>query len=56
MMKIQGHIGYGQSFGMPFSRKLIETRLPDFYVISGFDSCSTLRQVVGRIYLPGYAS
>ena len=37
MTRLQDHICYGPSFGMPFSRKLIETRLPDFYVMSSYD-------------------
>jgi 4-hydroxybutyrate CoA-transferase len=37
MMKLQGHINYDPCFGMPLSRKLIETRLPDFYVEQSHD-------------------
>jgi 4-hydroxybutyrate CoA-transferase len=38
MLKLQGHIDYGPAFGMPLSRKLLETRLPDFYVAQTSDS------------------
>jgi 4-hydroxybutyrate CoA-transferase len=37
MTKLQGHIDYGPSFGMPLSRKLLETRLPDFYIAQTHD-------------------
>lgn len=37
MMKLQGHINFDPSFGMPLARKLIETRLPDFYIEQSHD-------------------
>ena len=37
MMKVQDHICYGPAFGMPLSRKVNETRLSDFFIISGCD-------------------
>jgi 4-hydroxybutyrate CoA-transferase len=37
IMKMQGHINYGPAFGMPLSRKVLETRLPDFYVAQTCD-------------------
>ena len=38
MTKLQGHIDFGPAFGMPLTRKLAETRLPDFYPLSTFDA------------------
>jgi 4-hydroxybutyrate CoA-transferase len=37
MLKLDGHINYHPSFGMPLSRKILETRFPDFYVEQSHD-------------------
>ncbi|MGD0397627.1 MAG: acetyl-CoA hydrolase/transferase C-terminal domain-containing protein [Syntrophobacteraceae bacterium] len=37
MTKLQGHINFDPSFGMPLARKLIETRMPDFYIEQSHD-------------------
>lgn len=37
MLKLDGHINYHPSFGMPLTRKILETRFPDFYVEQSHD-------------------
>jgi len=37
MLEIQGHVNYDPCFGMPVSRRVLETRLPDFYITQGHD-------------------
>lgn len=37
MLKLDGHINYHPSFGMPLTRKFIESRFPDFYVEQSHD-------------------
>jgi 4-hydroxybutyrate CoA-transferase len=36
MKSMQGHIDYAPNFGMPLSRKILESRMPDYY---GGQSC-----------------
>ncbi len=37
MLKLDGHINYHPCFGMPLTRKILETRFPDFYVEQSHD-------------------
>ncbi len=37
MKHLDGHINYNPTFGMPLARKIIETKLPDFYPMQSSD-------------------
>jgi len=37
MLQLDGHINYHPSFGMPLSRKIIESRLPDYLIEQSHD-------------------
>ncbi|MDD5475435.1 MAG: acetyl-CoA hydrolase/transferase C-terminal domain-containing protein [Syntrophales bacterium] len=37
MLKLDGHVNYHPSFGTTVSRKIIETRFPDYYIMQSHD-------------------